>query len=108
MFLDVATILRGRPLDLVMAVWTAWHGPAARTYYDDLIRRCLLGADPQGRLVMHDVLVALGRGFILHKKGALEGHFGTRVWVDGGKAVGCEEVCLNVRGWCVVHAQVQS
>jgi hypothetical protein len=94
MFLDVATILRGERMEEVRAVWKAWHGDAAATYYTDLVRRSLLGADSNGRLVMHDVLVALGRGIILQRKGGLEEHFGSRVWVQDGTVVGLEQVRL--------------
>ena len=65
MFLDVATVVAGQPKDLVMAVWVAWHGPAAPTLYDGLVRRCLLGVNKDDGLVMHDVLAALGRGLLL-------------------------------------------
>jgi hypothetical protein len=92
MFLDVATILHGQPLGRVMAVWRAWHGPAARTFYDDLVRRSLLGADARGRLVMHDVLVVLGRGFVLQRTPGFEEHFGSRLWTEGGRVVGCAQV----------------
>jgi hypothetical protein len=100
MFLDVATILQGQPSQLAMAVWTAWHGAAAVTLYDNLVWRSLLGADAQGRLVMHDVLVALGRGVVLHSKPGLEQHFGSRLWMqDGDQVVGFEQVwpCLSSR-----------
>jgi hypothetical protein len=96
MFLDVATILRGQPLELVMAVWTAWHGKAAVTFYKDLVRRSLLGADANGMLVMHDVLVALGRGVILQQKPGLAVHFGSRLWVQDGEVVGAEQVTSRV------------
>jgi glucose/arabinose dehydrogenase len=93
MFLDVATILRGQPRDLVMAVWRGWHGEAAITFYQDLVWRSLLGADAEGRLVMHDVLVALGRGVVLHSKPGLEQHFGSRLWVQNdGVVLGVEQV----------------
>jgi hypothetical protein len=94
MFLDVATILRGERLEEVRAVWKAWHGDAAATYHADLVRRSLLGTDENGRLVMHDVLVALGRGIILQRKGGLEEHFGSRVWVQDGTVVGLKQVRL--------------
>jgi hypothetical protein len=92
MFLDVATILRGQPVDVVMAVWTAWHSPAAVTFYKNLVRRNLVDADEEGKLVIHDVLVALGRGIILHSKPGLEEHFGSRLWLQDGKVVGAEQV----------------
>jgi hypothetical protein len=103
MFLDVATILRGQPNQLVMAVWTAWHGASAVTLYEDLVWRSLLGSDAQGRLMMHDVLVALGRGVVLHRKAGLEQHFGSRLWMqDGDQVVGFEQVwpCLLSRKSC--------
>jgi hypothetical protein len=93
MFLDVACILRGQQLDRVMAVWNAWHGGAAAfTFFTDLKRRCLLGVDKKGRLVMHDVLVVLGRGIILRKTGKLEEHYGSRLWLEDGKVVGSDQV----------------
>ena len=96
MFLDVATILRGQPKKQALAVWSAWHGKAAPTYFEDLSRRCLLEVDAHGRLKMHDVLVALGRRVILKKQIAtdakLKTHFGSRVWVADGKVVGVEQV----------------
>jgi hypothetical protein len=104
MFLDVATILRGERRELVMAVWKAWHSAAATTYYTDLVRRSLLGIDEEGRLAMHDVLVALGRGIILQRKAGLEQHFGSRVWVQDGKVVGLEQVRLS-RAPCLVFSR---
>ena len=94
MFLDVATILRGRPKAMAMAVWTAWHGRAAHADLSELSRRCLLGEDASGLLVMHDVLVVLGRGVIVEKKRNFEEHYGSRLWVEDGKVVGCEQVGL--------------
>jgi hypothetical protein len=94
MFLDVATILRGESMEGVRAVWMGWHGDAAATYYADLVRRSLLGTDEEGWLVMHDVLVALGQGIILQRKGGLEEHFGSRVWVQDGTVVGLKQVRL--------------
>jgi hypothetical protein len=98
MFLDVATILQGEKLEVVMALWTAWHGAAATTFYRDLSRRTLLGADAKGRLVMHDVLVALGRGIILQSRAGLEVHCGSRLWVQDGEVMGVEQVTPS----CVV------
>jgi hypothetical protein len=92
MFLDAATILCGRPLEEAMAVWTAWHGPAAATFFKELTRRCLLGVDARGELAMHDVLVVLARGVVLSETPGLEGHFGSRVWVEGGRVVGRHQV----------------
>jgi hypothetical protein len=92
MFLDVATVLRGQPLDRAMAVWKAWHGRPARTCFVELETRCLLGVE-EGRLVMHDVLAALGRGLILQKTAGFEEFYGSRVWMEGGHVVGCTEVC---------------
>jgi hypothetical protein len=43
MFLDAATIMRGWGREWAMAVWTAWHGPAAAAFFKELTRRCLLG-----------------------------------------------------------------
>jgi hypothetical protein len=94
MFLDVATILRGERMQEVRAVWKAWHGDAAATYHADLVRRSLLGTDEKGRLVTHDVLVALGRGIILQSKGGLEEHFGSRMWVQDWQVMGCAQVWL--------------
>jgi hypothetical protein len=96
MFLDVATILRGRPLELVMAVWTAWHSDAAVSLYQDLVWRSLLDSDAEGRLVMHDVLVALGRGVVLHRKPALKQHYGSRLWAQDGEVMGVEQVTPRV------------
>ena len=76
MFLDVATILRGKDKELVMAVWTAWHGDAAAVCYEDLVWNNLLETGAEGELVIHDVLVALGRGVVLHSKPRLEQHYG--------------------------------
>jgi hypothetical protein len=92
MFLDVATILRGHLLDRAMAVWKAWHGPAAPTRFADLQRRCLLGVDDEGRLAVHDVLVALGRGIILNRTVGFKEHYGSRVWVEDRRVVGFEQV----------------
>jgi hypothetical protein len=92
MFLDAATILHGQRLDSVHAVWAAWHGPDARAFYEDLVRRSLVATDARGRLVVHDVLVVLGRGIILQETPGFETHFGSRVWTAGGKVVGCEQV----------------
>jgi hypothetical protein len=92
MFLDAATILRGKPLEKAMDVWTAWHGPAATACLKELTRRCLLGADDEGELVQHDVLVPLGRDVILSQIPGLEGHWGSRVWTEGGKVVGYQQV----------------
>jgi hypothetical protein len=103
MFLDVATILRGQPLDRAMAVWKAWHGPAAPTRFADLQRRCLLGVDEGGRLVMHDVLVALGRGIILRKTPRFEEHYGSRVWMEDGGVVGCEQVGFGRWAVCMLN-----
>jgi hypothetical protein len=92
MFLDVATILRGERREDVLAVWIARHTVAAFTYYVDLLRRSLLGADAEGRLVMHDVLLALGRGIVLHQKTGFAEHLGSRVWVQDGNVMGLEQV----------------
>ena len=101
MFLDAATILRGRALEEALKVWTAWHGPAAAALFKELTRRCLLGVasrqldslrDPQDVLLVHDVLVVLGRGAVLSETPGLEGHWGSRVWVEGGKLVGRQQV----------------
>jgi hypothetical protein len=43
-------------------------------------------------LLMHDVLVVLGRGVVLSETPWLEGHWGSRVWVEGGKVVGRQQV----------------
>jgi hypothetical protein len=94
MFLDVATILHSERLDLSMAVWTGWHTAAAATYYADLVRRSLLGADAKGKLVMHDVLVALGRGIVLQRKAGLEEHFGSRLWMQDGEVMGCTQAWM--------------
>jgi hypothetical protein len=106
MFLDVATILRGQPLELVMAVWSAWHGDTAVTCYDDLVWRGLLEPEAEGNLVMHDVLVALGRGVALHSKPRLEQHFGSRVWLEGedddAKLVGLEQVRPTLLAGCAL------
>jgi hypothetical protein len=100
MFLDVATILRGQPQDRVLAVWEAWHGPAALARFADLRRRCLLGVDEEGRLVMHDVLVLLGRGIILQSRPGLEEHFGSRLWMEGREVVGKMQVHCGYTGCC--------
>jgi hypothetical protein len=100
MFLDAATIMRGwslvatkyAPLRGAMDVWTAWHGPAAAAFFKELTRRCLLGVDASGRLVVHDVLVVLGRGVVLSETPRLEGHWGSRLWEEGGKVVGRQQV----------------
>jgi hypothetical protein len=99
MFLDAATILRGWTLETAMAVWTAWHGPAAAAFFKELTRRCLLGLVPhdwglgmQDELLMHDVLVVLGRGVVLSETLGLEGHWGSRAWVEGRKVVGRQQV----------------
>jgi hypothetical protein len=93
MFLDAATILRGKPLEeTAMVVWTAWHGPAAAAFFKELTRRCLLGVDAKGRMVMHDVLVVLGQGVALKETPGFEVHWGSRVWVEGGKLVGRQQV----------------
>jgi hypothetical protein len=84
MFLDAATIMRGWHLEApdyhpwrgAMAVWTAWHGPAAAAFFKELTRRCLLGVDAEGELVVHDVLVVLGRGLVLSETPGLERHWG--------------------------------
>jgi hypothetical protein len=94
MFLDVATILRGQRMAEVMAVWAAWHTAAAATYYMDLVRRSLLRTDDKGRVAIHDVLVALGRGVILQRTTGLAEHFGSRVWVQDGEVMGLEQVRL--------------
>jgi hypothetical protein len=100
MFLDAATIMRGWRLQRAIAVWTAWHGPAAAAFFKELTRRCLLGVvaqkDVHGKqedvLVVHDVLVVLGRGVVLSETPGLERHWGSRVWVEGGKVVGRQQV----------------
>jgi hypothetical protein len=92
MFLDAATILRGVPLEEAMAVWTAWHGAAAAAFFNELTRRCLLGVDAWGLLLMHDVLVVLGRGLVLSETPGLESHWGSRVWMEGGNVVGRQQV----------------
>jgi hypothetical protein len=98
MFLDAATILRGRTLRTAMDVWTAWHGPAAAAFFKELTTRCLLRVDREfgiwrtDMLVVHDVLVVLGRGVVLSETPGLEGHWGSRVWVEGGKMVGRQQV----------------
>jgi hypothetical protein len=105
MFLDAATILRGWPLEGAMALWTAWHGPAAATFFKELTRRCLLGVarqldwrgEPEEVLLVHDVLVVLGRGVVLYDTPGLEGHWGSRVWKEGGKVVGRQQVGLQSR-----------
>jgi hypothetical protein len=97
MFLDAATILRGWGLERAMAVWTAWHGPAAAAFFKELTRRCLLGVDARGRLVVHDVLVVLGQGVVLSETPGLEGHWGSRVWMEDWNVVGRQQVrpCLG-------------
>ena len=86
MFLDVATILRGQPLKRAMAVWIAWHGrAAAHTHYRTLLRCCLLGVDAKGQLTMQDLLVAMGRAIILKQTPNFAEHYGSRLWVEGGR-----------------------
>jgi hypothetical protein len=97
MFLDAVTILRGWGLEEALEVWAAWHGPAAAASFTELTRRCLLRVDAERRLVVHDVLVALGRGAVLSEAPGLEGHRGSRVWVEGGKVVGHQQVRPYVR-----------
>jgi hypothetical protein len=94
MFLDAATILRGWPREVAMAVWTTCHGPAAAAFFKELTRRCLLGVDSEGDLVVHDVLVVLGRGVVLSETLGLERHWGSRVWMEGGEVVGRQQVGL--------------
>jgi hypothetical protein len=89
MFLDVATMLRGENEETVKAMWTAWHGPAATIFYAELVRRSLMGTDEDGDLVMHDVTATLGKRIILDKMPGLEEHFGTRIWMDNGRLLGC-------------------
>jgi hypothetical protein len=117
MFLDVATLLRHRPYDEVEAVWIGWHGMGALLSFRELERHCLVelkeGSWPNSwnkkemRLEMHDLLAELGRAKVLDPKN-LE-HGGSRLWVEGGKVMGCEQVwsrCFWVRGtgvhWCLV------
>jgi hypothetical protein len=103
MFLDAASIMRGWPLEQAMAVWTAWHGPAAAAFFKELTWRCLLGVVAVTRQVqMHDVLVVLGRGVILSETPELECHWGSRVWMEGGKVVGRQQVgpCLPSLSGC--------
>jgi hypothetical protein len=97
MFLGAATILRGWPMEEAMEVWTVWQGPVAAAAFKELTRRCLLGVDPERRLVMHDVLVALGRSAVLCESPVLEGHRGSRVWIEGGKVVGHQQVGPRAR-----------
>jgi hypothetical protein len=92
MFLDAATIMRGWGLERAMEVWTAWHGPAAAAFFQELTRRCLLGVDANDGLLVHDVLAVLGRGVVLSETPGLERHWGSRVWVEGGNVVGRQQV----------------
>jgi hypothetical protein len=105
-FLDVATVLRGQPLDAALAVWRAWHDCFTRTEFDELEMRSLLGVDEEGRLVMHDVLVALGRGIILTRTAGFKEHYGSRVWVEGGKVEGCKQVGFLVRACTLIKCRV--
>jgi hypothetical protein len=100
MFLDAATILRGQPLEQVMAVWKACHGAGAPTFFTDLDRRSLLRVDKEGRLVMHGMLAALGRGIILRETRGFEEHYGSRVWVEDGRVVGCDQVGFPAMALC--------
>jgi hypothetical protein len=92
MFLDATTIMRGWNQEDAMAVWIVWHGTIAVGFYEELTRRCLLGVDVQSRLVVHDVLEVLGRSIMKTKTPKLKEHFGSRVWMEGGKAVGRKQV----------------
>jgi hypothetical protein len=100
MFLDATTVLRGQPLEHAMAVWKAWHGAGAATYFTDLERRCLLGVDGEGRLMMHCMLAAVGRSIILRKTAGLEEHYGSRVWAEDGKVVGWDQVGSHAMALC--------
>jgi hypothetical protein len=95
-FLDVATMLRGQALDAAMAMWRDWHHDCCFTCadFEELELRCLLRVDEEGRLVVHDVLAALGRGFILRDTPGFKEHYGSRVWVEEGKVQGWKQV-----GW---------
>jgi hypothetical protein len=89
--LDAATILHAKPLEQAMAVWTAWHGDGAQSLVDGLIQKSVLRVDAANMLAMHDALVDHGRDIILHRPEFTE-HYGSRLWVEDGTVMGCEQV----------------
>jgi hypothetical protein len=94
MFLDVASVLRGWRESDALAVWRGWH---TRAGVGDMLRKLqqssLLEVDEEGRLAMHDVLVALGRSRLKEDKQLC----GSRLWLEEGAIAGYPEVRLLLR-----------
>jgi hypothetical protein len=96
MFLDAATLLQGWSVAKALAVWQAWRGPNASSYFEDLCHSSLVEVQHKkitgDVLAMHDVLVALGQGIVLHRVKGFEEHYGSRVWIEGAEHHGYQEV----------------
>jgi hypothetical protein len=96
MFLDAATVLRGQQESLALATWRAWHGPEASSWLRQLQQRSLVDVDDRGCLQMHDVIAARARGILLDPHWGPDGlrgyQYGSRVWLQGGKVQGVQQV----------------
>jgi hypothetical protein len=109
MFLDVATVLRGKPCSDAQVAWRAWHGERAPALFIDLQARCLVEVRG-GRLEMHDLLVELGRDKVLRRGPTDDDHYGSRLWVEGGEVKGCEAVGVLYRiyEWHACHGHAMT
>lgn len=91
-FLDTVSVLHGKRRITALWVWEAWWKGqgSAELALEELQHRALVSIDSKQRLVVHDVIKALGRGIIRDPGSRF---YGSRAWVENGQLVKFCEVC---------------
>lgn len=79
MFLDTVSVLHQQDAAIAKMVWEAQLGLDMELAFRTLLRRHLISVDADGRLLVHDVILALGRAMILDPSN--KECYGTRAWV---------------------------
>eukprot|EP00878_Enallax_costatus_P033640 GHUV01037181.1.p1 GENE.GHUV01037181.1~~GHUV01037181.1.p1 ORF type:complete len:173 (-),score=31.49 GHUV01037181.1:1003-1521(-) len=98
-FLDAATVLRGEPKQLALAVWSKQQGACVQGWYEDLEQRNLVNPEAT-HVQMHDVLAALAQSMVLDEvldNGGNNSFRGSRIWWDSetSKVKGYVKVCIS-------------
>eukprot|EP00878_Enallax_costatus_P035996 GHUV01040268.1.p2 GENE.GHUV01040268.1~~GHUV01040268.1.p2 ORF type:complete len:112 (+),score=26.13 GHUV01040268.1:762-1097(+) len=97
MFLDLVFVLRRRSSKGALAIWEALWGDQGGVVlaFDELQRRAFVSVGEDQGLVVHDVILSLGRTMIFDQR---SNFYGSRVWVgNDGKLVEFDKVSSYAR-----------